>query len=1506
MIHQLISLHWRMKQFLISIPLILFFSMSISGQTPKAFTNVPATFVEEFTNMMSVRMNDENQLILDEFLTLFQSGVFAEDEQFRIISISNFLLERRARPYPHFRNYIRALSAIKKNAVDQSSYIAWEKGLLDLLEDRRYTLVNLDRFFEVSYMIVASQTLFESAPATWKFSATDYRMIYDTALYFQFPNTTLTCYAQRDSIMILNTRGLFDASNITWYGNTGRVTWERAGFLPQEVFADLNRYQIDMTTPYYSADSVLFTHTGYFSEPLNGGLSDRARRISNPIQATYPVFTSFTEKFVIRDLYPNIDFEGGLSMEGATVKGTGDEYNPAKMNLYRQDTLKMIVKSGSFQIRGEQIISSENQVTIYLEEDSIIHPNIAFRYNVSNKEVTLYQTDNPITGTPYYNSYHKVDMNFDQLIWKMEEPIMRLTMARGNTMGEARFKSSSFYNSVHYDRMQGMDTQHPLWVLKRFAEWYYSEEFPVKELADWMNKPIHQIQRLIMRLALDGFVFYDPESDVAIIKPQLYDYIDAHAGTIDYDVIDFISNTRAPQDNAILNLNNNELTINGIPRIFLSDSQNVGIVPMENRIVLKKNRDFKFGGRIQAGLLNFYGENFTFDYDSFKVDLKNIDSLNLSVLTDSVDAYGAPIIQVVENNIENITGELFIDDPMNKSGLEDFPEYPQFRSTTNSYVYYDVTAGMDSTIYPRDEFYYKLNPFSVSNLTELTRNDLRFNGEFIAGDIFPTLQQDLLIQDDMSLGFMVDAPPEGLPTYGDKAVFYNQISLNNRGIQGIGTLNYLTSTTISDNFRFYPDSMLTKASSFTLERDSIDSRYPNILAQNVDILWYPDEDEMFISQTSDILEIFDEETYFAGDLKLTPEKLYGSGTLYLSNSEIESNQFEYGDVYAHADTADFRIKSEEGVEYAIVAEKMNANLNIEEKEAFFNALVDTIPVKFPEKEFISSVDLLIWDMEFDRLDMVNENERNDAYKLGSYLVEDQWEKIPTFISTNVETDSLGFESDSAIYRMDDHSLTAYYVDYIEVADALIFPGGGSLTIEQKGLMKGFTNARVVANGVHEIDAENINILSRKRYYGTGYYNYIDEDKSLQRIHFADITVDDLGHTHAEGELTEADTFRLSPFFSFEGQVILDAERQNLEFNGGTRLKHNCADISQNLIAFTAEIDPLNVRIPVPAQPVAPNGVRIYNGIYVSVDSSHIYGAYFSKRKEYSDVQISTAEGYLIFDKPSGQYRIAGEEKLINPEAEGNMLALDRNFCRLLGEGRLDLSIDVGQMKLKAAGTALHDMEANVSTFDLMLGMDFFFSDEAIQIMAREVNAIPTLRPVDMSSKNYKIAMVNIGGRSAAQSMDDESMLLGLGQIPAELKHTILITQLTLQWNQETSSYISDGSIGIGNINGIPVNRQVEGFIEIQKRRTGDIMDVYLQLDERTWYYFGYTRGVMQAFSSNRDFRELLTEIRTNQRQLNVPSGQTPYTYMVASDRKYSNFRRRMRMIMNDEDIIEEQ
>lgn len=1468
----------------------------IYSQQLSSFSEDPEKFIEEVNLYMGTRLNEETQQVLNNFQHFWLSGVFSIEEKLRIIQVSNAFLSRKARPVPHFSNYFLALFHFKQINHEQASYDAWESGLLSLIRDRKVQLREVDRFLEIAVWLLSEKTLYQSASVQWIATADDFRFHFDSTIFVTFDKTDLICYAQRDSGTLTETSGIFNPVTVHWEGKGGKVNWIRAGFDEANVFAELFDYKIDMTKSQYQADSVYFTNSHYFSEPLLGELENKITRVTTPQRAIYPRFNSYTKRFVIEDIYENVDFEGGLSMQGAKMNGSGNQMENAWLKFYRNDTLFMQVGSQFFVFLSDRVSSINTEITIYLQDDSIYHPRIALSYNVEDRELSLYRTDDIMMQTPYYSSYHNLDMDFELLSWEIDEPTIKFTMQRGAAIGQATFESNNFFNENHFYRIQALDENHPLAILKKFGEYYYSDEFPVEELARILEKPTSQIIQLCIRLSTDGFVYFDEESGEVTLREKLFDYLDAFAGKIDYDVIDFVSNTTAPLENASLDLRTMELTINGVPEIHISDSQNVAIYPRGEKIILKKNRNFNFDGKIQAGLFTFFGEDFAFDYDTFKINLNNIDSLSIAIQGEEYDRYGNPYILDIENIIEEVTGDLLIDDPQNKSGLTSFPEYPIFQSKEKSYVYYENASNLDS-IYPSESFYFELEPYTVYSLDKFSKEDVAFEGRFTSGNVFPTIAQTLTVQEDNSLGFKMVIPEEGISVYGGKGMFYDNVNMSNKGLKGKGKLTYLNSTTLSENFMFYPDSMHATATEFQVTESETSDLFPMVLADNLAVKWYPNDDEWFAEKIDKNITMFNEGTGLDGSIRMSPSGLTGSGTMIMPDANLTAKKFNYAKNTIDTDTADFFLKSIRTDGYSFIAENVSSQIDFQKSKGLFSSNEDSALVKFPENEYVSTLNYFNWNMEVEEVAMGTKEKRpremipeEDSLRLMDARLEQ-----PTFVSINPRHDSLGFVTDSAVFNLRENLITAYNVNFIEVADALVFPYEGKVNIENRAQIRTLENAIIMASQKHRIHSASVNILNKNDYTASGKYNYIDENETVQMIEFDNIRVNESGSTTAQGSIIESENFTLNPAFEYIGDVSLDAGKKFLTFTGGARVIHDCENLERRHIKFTAEIEPDNVMIPVPTEPRDINNNRIFNGHFISNDSTHIYSTLLSRRKTYSDNPISTAEGFIFFDKGSGKYKIGSREKLADENNTGNFITFNTNSCELYGEGKLNLAVEYGQLSMTTVGNVTQNIISNVSQLELIIGLNFFFLPEAFAMMVNEIDAMPTLEGADLGTSSYRKGIEEIIGKEKARALREETNLYGrVSQLPPELQFNILLTHVNMVWNDATSSYRSVGKIGIGNILNTQLNVMVDGHLEIQKKRSGDLFDVYLEMDDNTWYYFSYSRGVLQSSSSNKEYNALLTSLNENQRRLKVRSGETSYIYMVAVAQKLNSFLSRFR------------
>jgi len=1457
----------------------------------KSFTPDKATFIEELNQMLventqGVRKK-EGKEIMDEFTIVWNADNFTPAERQSIYKTCNLMLKKRMRPFPDYKNYINALNNFIRTSQPKASFSVFQSSLEGLINGK--SKKKFSDYLTFCYNLFRENAIHKSPTALWKSDNNHYQLEYaDGKPKVVFPALKLSCFAKKQNAEILNTSGVYYPLEYKWVGEGGVVNWLRAGLDENSVYANLGHYEIMTKSAKYEADSVSFINKEYFNQPLIGKLTDKVLANVTTVNATYPRFQSYSRRLKIKDLVEKVDYDGGFSQHGGKFIGAGTDDQPAYLIFHREGKPFLTATSKAFIIKEDRISSKRAAIIIRLDTDSIVHPGLHLKFQKDNRTLTLLRTDEGVNKSPYFNSYHMVDMYVEILKWKIDDPIIHMETITGSSNKTAKFESDAFFREYRFDRLQGLANTHPLVLIKDCVESTGTEELYSKEVSRCMQLSVSQVRPMLMSMSNLGFFTFDYINDRIIVKERLYHYIEAKSKLRDSDVIEVRSKI-GDKSNASINLVDDifDMTIRGISRITLSDSHNVVLYPVGGEILMKKNRDFDFGGIITAGKFEFFGNNYSFLYDDFRIEMPNVDSARLNVETGKRDEQGRKKRVKVRTVIEHVNGELQIDHPNNKSGKEDLPKYPIFTSLKESYTFYDKEEVQGGT-YNRDDFYFQLEPFKFDSLDNFRNERILFDGKFHSGGIFPEFEETLTLQEDFSLGFSRPTPKKGFPIYGGKGTYKKKIKLSHEGLRGDGTLKYLTSTSKSDDFLFLPRLMVATAQKLVIEEQFNDPQYPPVTGINVLEEWAPYKDSMHIATIDEPLTFYDGNSRHIGHMLLRPDGLTGGGTFAFDQAELDSRLFLFKFSEFFSDTADFRLKSANEISNSIQFDTKNVNVHIDFKTRIgkFVSNGEAEPVNFEENQYIAFMDRFTWYMDDATIEL---SAGKSKQKQGAGELQFEGAK---FISTHPKQDSLYFYSAAAKYDLRTSIIKAEKVEYIPVADAFIYPDSSKVTILKKAKMKTLENAYILANATtkyHRIDSVSVNIFARRNYAGSGIYSYIDEDQQSQRIKFTTITVDSSDQTYATGAINEEDKFFLSPFFEYKGVVRLAASKKSLLFSGNTRILHSCDNISKNWLKFSSEVDPEEIYIPVETVPLDIDNNNLSASVMISPDSTGIYSTFLSPRQSPADRKVMPAEGYLFFDRESSEYRISNISKLNELNLPGNYLSLNTKECTVYGEGNLSFGTNLGQVKARPVGNVTHNTVSNKVEFDMMLLVDFFFVEKALERMATSMVEYGNLDPVDFDRPVYEKGLRELLNAEEADKLIAQLALGSFKRFPTELEKSMFLTDVKMKWNEETNSFQSSGKIGVGNILKKQVNLMVDGRIEVIKKRSGDVISIYLEMDKNNWYFFTYSRNLMAAFSSDDTFNSEITELKADKRKQKTEKGQSPYTFMTSSKRKRRDF-----------------
>ncbi|MFM7104977.1 MAG: hypothetical protein ACKOW8_05585, partial [Flavobacteriales bacterium] len=567
------------------------------------------------------------------------------------------------------------------------------------------------------------------------------------------------------------------------------------------------------------------------------------------------------------------------------------------------------------------------------------------------------------------------------ITWNIDDPQILFGATPSSVLKYAAFESNLYFRQKRYEHLFSLAPKHPLLELRDLAKRLGSSEFDIQDYAKQLKFGEEQTHLLLIDLANRGFVDYNTETRAIRVLSKTNRFIQNNIGMRDYDVIQFSSEVDNGH-NAQLSLLNYDLTLKGVDNFLLSDSQEVVIQPSRKEVVVKKDREFSFGGRVFAGNFEFSGSEYYFRYDQFQLDLLKVDSCRIYADDyENLDAQGRPTKERLKSVIRDLAGVLRIDAPSNKGGYHSpiYPKYPILECTKSSYIHWQEKP-IHNGAYKKDKFYYQLKPFVIDSLDNFSKNQLKFEGTLVSGGIFPDISESLVLMPDNSLGFKTKTPSNGLPTYNGKAKVVAELTLDYSGLHGGGTFDYLTSTASSDDFLFLPDSMRGQTHQYANREVAAKPEVPKAHCDTTLLRFYATNDLLNVSDLQKPIDFFNDEATLKGTLSLRPSGMSGRGQMDFAGAKMFSENYNYTRRKILADTSDFQLnRSGEKSDFSMAfrTTNVNGNVDFDKRLGVFKSNGGETKIEFPANQYVCYMDQFTWYMDKDEMDLSSSRKAAD-------------------------------------------------------------------------------------------------------------------------------------------------------------------------------------------------------------------------------------------------------------------------------------------------------------------------------------------------------------------------------------------------------------------------------------------------------------------------------------------------------------------------------------------------
>ncbi|MEK6475896.1 hypothetical protein WJR50_00125 [Catalinimonas sp. 4WD22] len=1277
----------------------------------------------------------------------------------------------------------------------------------------------------------------------------------------------------------------FDSANLTQtkadlmlhqhilVGEGGKFDWVTAGLSQDSVYYTFEKYNFDTRVPRLSAENGHMTYKGKVKEPVKGAFQFASQKHSGFETARYPRFMSYNSDIEF-DIYNKksvneniVTYIGGFSLLGSKVTSASLMEGEAIVEVNGGGKKKIRAISKWFNVGDSLLTSPKSTITIYQRSDSIYHPAVEFKYAMDSSLLTVLSNSGRYKHTPFTATHLKMDIQADIMRWDLRTDSLNVSTLTARDKVPVIFESHEYYNEEAFDKLGQMYGFHPLIMAVGYGRKNNTLSFYTYDMARDMGQNEKTLKAAMLDLMTRGYIDYEPETGLVTLKKKGIHYTLAKARRVDYDNL-MMPSFEDDGPNATIMLDSKELLMRGIKQFNISEDLGVSIEPTNNEVTMLGERNFRFNGKLQSGNFEFVGEGFTFNYDSFKVELPKIDSISFYLPNEKgerkkVDntlqsaTEDESFIDRMGDGFKQTSGTLYINDPKNKSARKSLPDYPKFDAENGAIVYFDNKNVLDGA-YDKS-IYFVIPPFAIDSLSNADPSSIGFAGTLYS-DILPPVDETLKVMADNSMGFE-HTSNEGYQLYGGSAIYKNQLRLDANGLRGNGTIDFLTSTLESEEFIFYMDSVTTIGTAAEIREGTLGTTsFPQAYVEDYSMLWLPGVDSMYISNNAEPFEFYNQTASMDGSAILTEQGgLLGSGTLFTRGSEASSEKMTFEQTRFDARNATFEIKSDNPEKPALAGDDVFLDFDLEQNIANISPEQEGVAaIAFPYAQFKTSITNAVWNLEEETVKM---SKPEDVDIENSY-----------FYATREELDSLWFNAEEAIYRIPLLQLDIFGVPYIAAADAKVIPENNQLQVLENAKFETFQNATLVIdtlNEYHRLTNGTIDIFSRNEFQGKAYYELIaaTDTFSIEMNNFKKDTVQErrqvFYHTVANGRAEADQNIIISPGMLYRGDVRMHAAKEALELDGEVKLDFKRRPDYNTWIAYASEAGQKKLEFNF-NEALTSTGEPLTAGLHFSSKDNSLYSTFVMDRRSPDDFDFFKPRGLLSYDEEKDEYIIRSQKKENRGALAGEVFAYNENQQTINFEGPVDF-MPFKSESFGIEATAIGDgkLETNEFKLDALMTFNIDLPTQAIDIMGADLNeslnksGAPSATN-DRTTLLYKLA--EMIGDQAARDWDKSSVsnYTPLVTMSGKLEKTLVFADVDMAWSDEHKAWYSTSPLGLSNVMEQDVNGSMTGFLEIKPLEMGGMMvNLFMQATPDSWYYFSYQNNRLAVWAYNEEFCDVI-------------------------------------------------
>ena len=287
-----------MKKIILSILFLGLGLLSIHAQVIDTLPTNKEGFMSGLKDQFDATNRSDLKSLYKEFESQVKAGKISDHVINKLIVSSNKMLKMRGKAYPQLQQLVQNYMSLNEIPLEPGEWTQFQSTFISVLDNaKKGDTKSPLKFMEFAIPLFKDNALYSSKAKVWSVGENSFNLYYEeeNGPVVTVGNTILKGKTVGDSLEIKNTTGKYLVNSTAWSGDKGIVDWSRAGLPGGEVYANFDKYEIDLNTQGYSVDNVVFTYKNYFESAITGKLEDKMVTTANAETTRFPRFSAERE-----------------------------------------------------------------------------------------------------------------------------------------------------------------------------------------------------------------------------------------------------------------------------------------------------------------------------------------------------------------------------------------------------------------------------------------------------------------------------------------------------------------------------------------------------------------------------------------------------------------------------------------------------------------------------------------------------------------------------------------------------------------------------------------------------------------------------------------------------------------------------------------------------------------------------------------------------------------------------------------------------------------------------------------------------------------------------------------------------------------------------------------------------------------------------------------------------------------------------------------------------------